>query len=101
VPELSLVVFLVTQEAIRNVWRYYSVQRYAGRDRIEFQENKTRISIRDNGKGFYPPEQIGNLAREGKLGLAGMHERARLIGGTMSVQSELGNGTNISIEILA
>jgi len=35
----------------------------------------------------------------GKLGLAGMHERARLLGGSLKVQSELGKGTQVVVEI--
>ena len=42
---------------------------------------------------------MGDLATDRKLGLAGMHERARLIGATMGVHSEPGKGTEITVEI--
>jgi len=61
----------------------------------------TRITVCDNGKGFKLPEKIGNLARDGKLGLAGMKERAQLIGGNLTVQSEPGKGSRITIELPA
>ncbi|GAH56910.1 unnamed protein product, partial [marine sediment metagenome] len=54
---------------------------------------------RDNGKGFELPERIGDLASSGKLGLAGMQERAQLIGGTLRLQSELGKGTTVTVEV--
>jgi signal transduction histidine kinase len=61
-------------------------------------DKHTRITIRDNGKGFNPPDESGDLAREGKLGLAGMQERARFIGGTLTVQSVPEKGTTITVE---
>jgi len=39
------------------------------------------------------------LTRAGKLGLAGMQERARLLGGSLSVQSEPGKGTTIVVQV--
>jgi len=42
---------------------------------------------------------MGDLARTGKLGLAGMEERAELLGGSVRVISQLGKGTSIIVEI--
>ena len=58
-----------------------------------------KITIIDNGKGFNPPQAIGDLAKDGKLGLAGMLERARLIGGSLTVESKPEKGTKIIIEL--
>jgi len=55
--------------------------------------------IRDNGKGFEVPRRIEDLAAAGKLGLVGMEERARLIGGTLTVQSQPGKGLSITVEL--
>jgi len=44
---------------------------------------------------------LTELARKGKLGLAGMQERAQLLGGTLTVQSELGRGTTITVMVPA
>ena len=46
-------------------------------------------------------EHLGDLARVGKLGLAGMQERTNLIGGTLTAQSEPGKGSTITIELPA
>ncbi|MCK4817292.1 sensor histidine kinase, partial [bacterium] len=66
---------------------------------VEFDERKTRITVSDNGKGFNLPKALGDLARDGKLGLAGMQERAQLVDGTLTVQSQLGRGASITIEV--
>lgn len=65
---------------------------------IRQPDNKLQLNEVKN-EGFIPPESMGDLAKDGKLGLAGMHERARLIGGKMVVFSEPGQGTRIVVEI--
>ena len=97
--ELELVLFRITQEALRNVWRHSQATR--AEITVEFDENKVRITVSDNGGGFTPPEAIGELARDGKLGLAGMQERAQLIGGILTIQSQPDKGTSITVELLA
>jgi signal transduction histidine kinase len=52
------------------------------------------MEIRDNGAGFDPLSAVGR----GKLGLAGMSERASGIGWTLRVVSSPGNGTCIRVE---
>jgi len=95
--EVAIALFRITQEALRNVWRHSGAT--SAEITVEFDENKTRITVNDNGKGFNLPENIGGLARDGKLGLAGMQERAQLIGGTLTVQSQPDNGTSIIVEL--
>ena len=97
--EVELVLFRITQEALRNVWRHSKATQ--AEVMIEFDDRKTRITVSDNGKGFNLPKTIGDLVRDGKLGLAGMHERARLLGGTLTVQSEPGRGSSMTVELPA
>lgn len=97
--EVELVLFRITQEALRNVWRHSQATR--AEITVEFDESKTRVTVSDNGKGFNLPQTIGDLARDGKLGLAGMQERARLLGGSLTVQSEPGRGSTITVELPA
>jgi len=97
--EAELVLFRITQEALRNVWRHSKATQ--AEVVVEFDNRKTRITVSDNGKGFNFPETIGDLARDGKLGLVGIQERVRLLSGTLRVQSQPGKGTSISIEVPA
>lgn len=94
--EVELVLFRITQEALRNVWRHSSAS--TAKIKVEFEEDKVRITVSDNGKGFRIPERMVDYARDGKLGLAGMQERAQLIGGTLKVSSREGKGTDVVIE---
>ncbi|MCK4724122.1 MAG: sensor histidine kinase, partial [Dehalococcoidia bacterium] len=95
-PEAELVLFRIVQEALRNVWRHS--QATSAELVVEFNVSNIRITITDNGKGFHLPETIGDLAKGGKLGLAGMQERTKLLGGSLTVESEPGKGTTVTIE---
>jgi PAS domain S-box-containing protein len=94
--DIELVLFRITQEALRNVWRHSKATK--AEITVEFKPTQIRITVSDNGQGFRVPQRIGDFARNGKLGLSGMQERARLIGGSVSVQSELGKGSTITVE---
>jgi len=94
--EVELTLFRVIQEALGNVWRH--AQASKAEVAIEFSESRIRVSVSDNGKGFEPLERMESLPRTGKLGLAGIEERMRLLGGSLKVQSELGKGTTLIAE---
>lgn len=95
--EIELVLFRITQEALRNVWRHSKATQ--ADITIEYNEKNTRIGIHDNGIGFDVQKKLtGTLTKDGKLGLTGMQERAKLIGGILSIQSEPGNGCTVTIE---
>ncbi|OGO01418.1 MAG: hypothetical protein A2Y90_01785 [Chloroflexi bacterium RBG_13_52_12] len=94
--EGAIALFRIIQEALRNVWRHSGAT--SAEITIEFSDKSTRITVSDNGKGFKLAGKVGDLAKDGKLGLAGMQERAQLVGGTISVKSEPGKGTTITVE---
>ena len=94
--EVELVLFRITQEALRNVWRH--AQATKAQVTIEFGDKKTRITVQDNGKGFDLPGMMGDLVKAGRLGLAGMQERAQLLGGSAKVESQPGKGTSVTVE---
>jgi two-component system sensor histidine kinase DegS len=94
--EGAVALFRIIQEALRNVWRHSGAT--AAEITIEFSDKNTRITVSDNGQGFKLAGKVGDLAKQGKLGLAGMQERAQLVGGTLTVQSEPGQGTKIIVE---
>ena len=97
--EAELIVFRIVQEALRNVEKHAEASKL--KVKVEFDQGKMKLSISDNGKGFDLGESLAELPRAGKLGLAGMEERVRLLGGTLKIQSKLGKGTTVEIEIPA
>jgi two-component system sensor histidine kinase UhpB len=87
----QLVVYRVAQEALANV------ARHAEASRVEVdlctREGGIDLCIRDDGRGFDP-----TLPPSG-LGLNGMAERARLVGGELSVYSSAGRGTTVTLHV--
>ena len=55
-----------------------------------------RLVIEDDGVGFDPDER--DVARDKGIGIIGMHERASLIGATLQVESQPGQGTAVYLE---
>jgi len=96
-PEVELLLFRIVQEAISNTRRH--AQASEARVVVEFAEDRTKVTITDNGRGFEPPGRLDDFTRSGKLGLAGMQERARLLGGTLEVKSTPGKGTTLIVEV--
>ena len=95
--EVQLLLFRMAQEALRNVWKHSEASR--AWVTVEFGDDKNVLTVKDNGKGFKLPERVGDIASRGKLGLIGMQERARLIGGSLRLQSEPGKGTTVTVEV--
>jgi PAS domain S-box-containing protein len=95
-PEKELLLFRIVQEALRNIAKHAKATR--AEVEIKFEEDKITVTVSDNGRGFEPPEDLGALTPTGKLGLAGMHERVQLLGGTVRLESGPGKGTRISVE---
>jgi signal transduction histidine kinase len=55
--------------------------------------------IQDDGIGFKPPTLADHPAAATKLGLIGMHERARLLSGTLLIDSAPGHGTKVIVNV--
>lgn len=96
-PDAEIAMYRIAQEALSNVRKHAEasecslVMRYSPR--------KVVLEIRDNGRGFEFPEPADNLASSRKLGLAGMQERAKLIGGKLTIKSHPGKGTAVRMEL--
>jgi len=64
---------------------------------LEFEVQKVTLRIKDNGLGFDPkgPE----ASKSGHFGLMGLQERARAMGGSVSLSSQPGRGTEIIVSV--
>jgi signal transduction histidine kinase len=93
-PEQAQRLFRIAQEALNNVVKH------AETDRVhlilQMEDDHTLLEVRDHGKGFVP-EAIG--PGRGHIGLATMRERAEQLGGTLQIDSCLGQGTRLVVNI--
>lgn len=95
--EAETALFRIIQEGVNNIRKHAlpcdtSVV-------LDFASDRVLLTITDNGRGFDLTESVDSLPRRGKLGLAGMQERAHLLGGTFEVASSLGKGTTLTIGV--
>jgi len=96
-PEIELTVFRIVQEVLSNIRRHSQASSVTMS--LDFGADALTLLISDNGQGFSIPRRTSDLALSGKLGIIGMRERARLIGGTLIVQSEKDVGTTVTLRI--
>jgi two-component system, NarL family, sensor histidine kinase UhpB len=87
----QLVVYRVAQEALANVARHAEASRVDVD--LTTRDGGIDLCVRDNGRGF-----DSTLPPSG-LGLNGMAERARLVGGELSVYSSAGRGTTVTLHV--
>jgi len=96
-PLLGGEVYGIAREALRNAfWHGHATQIEV---EIRYDRSEFRLRVRDNGKGIDP--SVLDRGRAGHFGLTGMQERAGLLGGTLSVWSELDSGTETELTIPA
>lgn len=103
IPPLATLVkvalYRVLQEALSNVRRHAHSTSTA----IHLSADATHVSLRveDTGRGFSPPPLIGPDATERSqhIGLRGMRDRAAMVGGEVTVDSEPGAGTRVRVRV--
>ncbi|MEM7029753.1 MAG: sensor histidine kinase [Chloroflexota bacterium] len=85
-------IYRIAQEAIANVIKHATAQTLT---MCLDQDDQIRLLITDDGVGFLPEHQ----PPDGHFGLVGMQERARLIGGSLTIQSQPNQGTTVKLTI--
>jgi len=89
----ALALFRIVQEALTNVARHA----HAGAVRITLRHRARQltISVKDNGRGITKAQK----SSFDSIGLLGMKERARLIGGRVTITGVQGRGTTVTIQV--
>jgi len=95
--DTEIALFRVVQEALTNVHRHSKSA--ASAIRLERADGKVRIAVTDSGIGMPLPSAATGWKSPLGIGIAGMQERVKQLGGTLEIQSELGRGTVISVEL--
>ena len=88
----------IAGEALRNAFRHAEAKQIEVE--LRYDERDLRLRVRDDGKGI-DPKVLSQGGREGHFGMHGMRERAKLIGGKLTVWSGLDSGTEVELSIPA
>jgi len=96
-PELELGLYRLAQESLSNVRKH--AQATHVEVRLIYTQDLVKLTIEDDGVGFDAPTDPADLRRAGRLGLMGIHERARLFGGKATISSQSGQGTSVTVAI--
>ena len=87
--EYKICIYRIVQEALNNAARHSSARN--ARVTVEQTADKILVSVFDDGRGFDPQRVRG-------LGILGMEERVRRLGGLFTIDSKPGSGTTLKAE---
>jgi signal transduction histidine kinase len=92
--QIQEVIYRVAQECLQNVAKHSQATHV--NLFVQSADKRVRLNVRDNGVGFPGKLGAGQLPT---FGLAGMRERATLLGGTLAVRSEPGKGVAVTLDL--
>jgi signal transduction histidine kinase len=96
-PELELGLYRLAQESLSNVRRHAQAEHVVLS--MIYGEDRLILEVEDDGIGFEVPDDPGAMLASGRLGLIGIHERARLFGGRATILSAPRQGTTVRVVI--
>jgi signal transduction histidine kinase len=89
--EIETTVYRLVQEALTNIVKHANASK--AHVTVSVRDGCVSVEVKDDGEGF------ATAAKPAGFGLAGMRERAYLVGGTLSVDSSAGGGTVVRAEL--
>ncbi len=92
-PTVATAAYRIVQETLTNALRHAHANHCEVV--LDINEHSFALCISDNGAGFNPD----GLAESEGLGIAGMRERAMLVGGQLTIDAKTGQGTAITLDI--
>jgi signal transduction histidine kinase len=104
-PELESTIYRVVQEALTNVSRHAGASRAVVTLSRALDSSSVRVAVADDGRGLPPSADLGPRGDglSGGFGMAGMRERAELVGGELefiaSGVGDLGAGTTVRLTV--
>ena len=93
----SITLLALIREALNNIREHSRATRVA--ITVSSDPDGVGATVFDDGRGFDPEEELIRAARGGHLGLVGMHERVRVLGGVTRIESRPGGPTVISVSL--
>jgi two-component system sensor histidine kinase UhpB len=95
--EMETALYRIIQEALTNTAKHAHATK--ARVKVCGEEGAVHASIRDDGQGFDAQSVLRTPWQDRGLGLAGMQERAMLLDGSITIESQPGSGTTIEVTI--
>jgi signal transduction histidine kinase len=92
-PPVETAVYRIIQESLTNIARH--AQAHNASVLLERRNGRVRAIVEDDGIGFDPQQ----AAQSERLGVYGMRERAELLNGTLTIETEPGQGTSVFVEV--
>ena len=91
------ILFRIIQEALTNIVKHSGASQV--KVRLQMSDTKAIVQVKDNGTGFDVEATLRRKSIRRKLGIHGMMERAALLGGTITIQSQPGYGSSLRVEV--
>jgi signal transduction histidine kinase len=95
--DAQVILYRIIQQALTNASKHSAARHVALS--VERRGDRLSFVVEDDGKGFDVNEAVMRSPAERGLGLATMQERAWMLGGSLSVRSEKGKGTRITLGV--
>ncbi len=92
-----ITLFRAIQEALANVREHAGATTVAVR--VRARRDSIEVQITDNGMGFEVERALAKAAQRGRLGLVGIGERVRMLGGTFELESTPGGPTTLKLTL--
>jgi len=93
--DIELTAYRISQEGLSNVVRHAAAR--SATLTVTFAQKGLHLWLKDDGIGFEPPVNPADMANEGHFGLMGIHERALLFGGRLTIHAQPGAGSDLEI----
>lgn len=93
----EVTIFRVIQELVTNAGKHAHCTSIEVS--LDMDGNWVRASVEDNGSGFDVDEVMQTMQQQKTVGLATLRERVEMLGGQLQIDSAIGRGTKISLEI--
>ena len=90
--EYKVTVYRLVQEALNNAVRHSGARK--ARVRVDQDSHRIRVVVSDDGRGFNPERMRG-------MGILGMEERVKRLGGSLNIESRPGQGSTLTAELPA
>jgi len=93
-----MALYRAVQEGLTNIQKHSQAQK--ARIRIYLGDSEARLELSDDGRGFDTNTLVGAGGEDvGRYGLQGVRERLQLIGGSLEVESKVGESTSLCVTV--